>query len=164
MVPFAKFVNKQQQKRRRTQHTGGVWVSKPFKNWKKATEKMRAHEKTDVHIMAAQALLITSTEDMIVHQMQKIHMVGREKNRNAIKALMRCTHFLTLHHIAHTTNFSLLVDLVVSCGGRGLQVFLDNAPKNAAYTSHKAVTDFIEALATWIEESQLKRLQKCTFL
>ena len=78
---------------------------------------MRGHEKTNVHIMAAQALLITSTEGTIVHQM---HMVGREKNRNAIKALMRCTHFLTHHHIAHTTNFSQLVNLVVSCGAREL--------------------------------------------
>ena len=81
---------------------------------------MKAHEKSNLHTTAAQALLITSTEGTVVHQMQKISMEGREKNRNAMKALMRCTHFLTCHHIAHTTNFSQLVDLVVSRGVREL--------------------------------------------
>ncbi|XP_065892412.1 zinc finger MYM-type protein 1-like [Dysidea avara] len=156
-------VCKQVTAQRNTQHTGGVWVSKPFTNWKKATEKMRAHEKSTLHTTATQALLITSNEGSIAHQMQRIGMVDREKNRNAMKALIRCTHFLTRHHIAHTTNFSELVDLVVSCGSRELQVFLDNATKNAVYTSHRAVADFIEALAKWVEESTLKRLQSVPF-
>ena len=56
-----------------------------------------------------------------------------------------------------------MVDLVVSCGSRELQVFLDNATKNAVYTSRRAVTDFIEALAKWVEESTLKRLQSVPF-
>ena len=40
-----------------------------------------------------------------------------ERSRKAIKALIRCTHFLAHKHIAHTTNFDELVELVVSCGG-----------------------------------------------
>ena len=40
---------------------------------------------------------------------------------------------------------------------------MDNAAKNAVYTSHRAVTDFIEALAKWVEESTLKRLQSVPF-
>lgn len=39
------------------QRTGGVWVTKPFTNWKKAVEKMKAHEKSDVHAEANQAAL-----------------------------------------------------------------------------------------------------------
>ena len=27
------------------QRTGGVWITKPFTNWKKATKEMKAHEK-----------------------------------------------------------------------------------------------------------------------
>ena len=29
------------------QRTGGTWISRPFKNWKKAIEKMKAHTKSD---------------------------------------------------------------------------------------------------------------------
>ena len=146
-----------------TQHTGGVWVAKPFRNWKKATEKMKAHERSGLHIQANQTLLLTSQKGSVVQQLQRTDMLQREKNRAAMKCLVRCTHFLTRHHIAHSTNFTELVDLVVSCGARELQVFLENAPKNAVYISRGAVVDFIQALGTWVEESALKKLQKASF-
>ena len=37
------------------ERTGGVWTTKPFSNWKKAVEKMKAHAKSDAHIRASQA-------------------------------------------------------------------------------------------------------------
>ena len=61
-------------------------------------------------------------------------MQEREKNTAVMKSLVHCTHFLTRHHIAHSTNFMQLVDLVVSCGARELQVF-ENVSRNAVYTS-----------------------------
>lgn len=143
--------------------SGGVWVTKPFQNWKKAIEKMRAHEQSSVHVRASQALLITSTEGSVVHQLQRVGLLQKEKNRAAMKSLVHCTHFLARNHIAHSTNFTQLVDLVVSCGAKELQVFVENASRNAAYTSRGAVVDFIEALGKWVEESVLKRLQKASF-
>ena len=41
------------------------------------------------------------------------------------------SHFLAHQHIAHTTNFDKLVELVVSCSGETLQTFLDRAGGNA---------------------------------
>ena len=79
-----------------------------------------------------------------------------------IKALIRCTHFLAHQHIAHTTNFDKLVELVVSCGGETLQTFLDGAGGNATYTSKMAVVVFLNALRTWVEESLIKRLHNCS--
>ena len=89
-------------------------------------------------------------------------MQEREKNRATMKSLIHCTHFLTQHYIAHSTNFTQLVDLVVSWGARELQVFVENASRNAVYTSCGPVVDFIEGHGTWVEESTLKRLQKAT--
>jgi len=71
---------------------------------------------------------------------------------------------LLVTFIAHSTNFTDLVDLVVSCGAKELQVFLETASKNAVYTSRGAVVDFIEALGTWIEESILRRVQKASYI
>ena len=51
------------------------------------------------------------------------------RNRLAIKSLPRFTHFLARNHIAHTTNFGDLVDLVVTCGGEDLKQFADKAGK-----------------------------------
>ena len=90
-------------------------------------------------------------------------MQEREKNKAAMKSLVLCSQLLTWHRIAHSTNFTQLVDLVVSCGTRKLQVFVKNASWNAVYNSRGAVVDFIEVLGTWVEES-LKRLKRHQFL
>ena len=73
------------------------------------------------------------------------------------------THFLVRHHIAHSTNFTNLVDLVVSCGARELQTFIETVSKNTVYTSRGAVVEFTQALGTWTEESLLKKLLKVPF-
>ena len=145
------------------QRTGGVWVTQPFSNWKKAVEKMKAHEKSVTHSQAKEMALImagTLREGSVVQQLQRVEKQERIKNRAAVKSLLRCTHFLVRNHIAHTTNFEKLVDLVVSCGGEALTHFMENTARNAVYTSHVAVVEFVEALGTWVEESILKRLKK----
>ncbi len=114
------------------ERTGGSWVTKPFK---KALEKMRAHSVSDGHIQSCEAEIAAARvvqEGSIIQQLQQVGEKDRLRNRAAIKSLIRCTHFLARHHIAHTTNFSDLVDLVVSCGGEDLSLFLERAGRNAA--------------------------------
>ena len=148
------------------QRTGGAWITKPFNNWKEALENMRAHSHSDVHIQACAADLAVATtlrDGTIFEQIQNVSEQQRVKNRTAIKVLLRCTHFLTLHHIAHTTNFDKIVDLIVSCGGHHLQVFLESAGKNAVYTSKDSVVQFVEALGQRVLEFLLKRLRQAPF-
>jgi len=62
----------------------------------------------------AETYSVTATlKGSVAQQVQKIHDTDRLKNRAAIKCLLRYTHFFAHQHIAHTTNFSDLVDLVV---------------------------------------------------
>ena len=51
----------------------------------------------------------------------------------------------------------------MACDGEDLKTFLESGGKNAMYTSRIAVTEFIEALGTWVEESLLKHLHQATF-
>ena len=37
---------------RSLQRTGGAWITKPFTNWKKATQKMKSHSKSEVHLLS----------------------------------------------------------------------------------------------------------------
>ena len=117
---------------------------------------MKVHAKSDGHIMASQAVLATQGRS-IVQQLQKVGTQERMRNRAAIKSLIRCTHFLARQHIAHTINFSKLVDFVVSCGGEDLKYFMEKTGRNAMYTSHVAVVEFVQALGTWVEESILQQ-------
>ena len=83
-----------------------------------------------------------------MQQLQQITDEQQMKNRAAVKALIRCPHFLACQYIAHMTNFEKLVTLVVACGREDFKTFLESAGKNAMYTSRIAVTEFIEALGT----------------
>ena len=135
------------------QRTGGTWVTKPFTNWKKALEKMKAHSQSDIHVQACQASMLAeraAREGTIMQQLQQITDEEKMKNRAAVKALIHCTHFLAHQHIAYSTNFEELVGLVVACGGEDLKTFLESAGKNAMYTSRIAVTEFSEALAWYM--------------
>ena len=123
---------------RSLQRTGGAWITKPFTNWKKVTQKMKSHAKSEVHLLSCQLDVEADRarkEGSIISQLQNIGEQQRLQNRKVIKALIHCTHFLAHQHIAHTTNFDKPVELVVSCGGETLQTFLDRAGGNASYIS-----------------------------
>lgn len=82
---------------------------------------MRAHARSNIHIQSCEAEIVAARQGTISQQLQHISEEEKVKNSVAVKALLRCTHFLTKHHIPHTTNFDQLVDLVVSCGGEHLK-------------------------------------------
>ena len=53
--------------------TGGTWSSRPFKNWKKAIKTMKAHVKSEVHILSFETHKTASRavqEDSIILQLQ----------------------------------------------------------------------------------------------
>ena len=150
----------------RKRGSGGTWITKPFTNWKKATEKMRAHAKSGIHIQSCEVELLTAraqVDGSIIQQLQHAGDKEKKKNQLAIKALLRCTHFLTRQHIAHTTNFGELVDLIVKCSGEDLKQFIESAGRNTMYTSKDSVVEFVEAIGLWVEEALVKRIQQAPF-
>ena len=137
---FCKICRKVETRGQSSQGSGGVWVTKPFQNWKKAVQKMIEHASSESHLRQVEAELIVSREETVVHQLQRSGDSERSKNWKAIKALLGCTHYLCKQQIPHTTNFSKLIDLIVSCGGKDLEEFVRKAAKNTSYTSTDAVT------------------------
>ena len=92
---------------RSLQRTGGTRITNPFTNWKKATQKMKSHSKSEVHRLSCQLDMEADRarkEGSIISLLQNVGEQQRLQNRKAIKALIRCIHFLAHQHIAHTTN------------------------------------------------------------
>ena len=57
------------------QRAGGTRISRPFKNWKKAIENMKAHTKNEVHILSCEAEKVAakaSQEGSNIQQLQQI--------------------------------------------------------------------------------------------
>ena len=93
---------------RSLQRTGGGWITKQFTNRKKATQKMKSHSKSEVHLQSCQLDVEADRarkEGSIICLLQNVGL----QNRNVIKALIRCTTFLAHQHIAHTTNLDKLL-------------------------------------------------------
>ena len=91
-----------------------MWITKPFQNWKKAVQKMKAHASSEFHVRQVEAELLANRRETVV---QRFGDSERNKNRKGIKALLRCTHYLCKQHIPHITNFSKLIALIAYCGG-----------------------------------------------
>ena len=101
------------------QRSRGVWTTDPFSNWRKATEKMRTHERGAMHKTASRVAIESEMSDRqgsVVQQLSQIANEERIRNRRCIQSLIRCTHFLVRHHIPHTTNYDSLIQLVLDCG------------------------------------------------
>ena len=124
---------------------------------------MKEHANSESHLRQVEAELIVSRGETVVHQLQRFGDSERNKSRKAIKALLGCTHYLCKQHIPHTTNFSKLIDLIVSCGGKDLEEFFRKAAKNASFTSTDAVTDFVEAIGVWVDELQINKDRNALF-
>ena len=77
--------------------TGGIWTTKPFSNWKKAIEKLRAHAKSNAHIRSLkklQCVRLVNRWDQLFNSFKQ-YQKERKANRIAVKSYFRCAHFLT---------------------------------------------------------------------
>ena len=147
--------------------THGMWTTVPFTMWKKAKEKMKEHAKSKWHKRACETAVQYETSQQhgtVVQVAQTAALKQRQSNRAVILKLIKCTYFLVKDRIAHTTNFSNLVELVSSCGAEDLQRFThDEVQRNAKYTSSTAVTDFISAIASFIRSKLLASISRSKF-
>ena len=160
---FCKICRKAEIRGQSSQGIGDVWVTNPFQNWRKEVEKMKAHANSASHLRQFEGQLLASRGETVVHQLQSFGDSERSKNWKAINALLCCTHYLCKQHIPHATNFSKLIDLVVSCGGKDLEDFVCKAAKNACYTSTDAITDLVEVIGVWVDELQVNQVQNAPF-
>ena len=77
---------------------------------------MKALAKTDSHSQATLVLLSAkraAKDGTVVQQLQNIEARKRAQNRDVVICLILLTHFLAKEHVAHSTKFEKLVDVVV---------------------------------------------------
>ena len=111
----------------RAQRSGEVWITKSFKNWKKAVEKLKAHARSDSHSQATATLLAVkraAKDGTVVQQLQNVEAQKRAQNRTALKCLILLTHFLTKEHVANLRSWL--------CGGAMWQTTFEAIPRNCS--------------------------------
>jgi len=100
-------------KRVTLERTGVAWVTKPFTNWKKTIDKMKAHSQSEIYIQS-RCCCISGT---YWPSTSKCIQSTKEDGYWGTAAMY------PLSYIAHTTNFEDLISLVESCCSEYLKDF-----------------------------------------
>ena len=86
-------------------YTQGAWISFPVSNWKKALDKMKAHEASSWHKMAkakVEAEKQSQAEGSVIKQgKERCDKQTKQQNCILIKKLLRIMYFLCKQKIAH---------------------------------------------------------------
>ena len=148
-------------------HTQGAWISFSVSNWKKALDKMKAHEASAWHKMAKakiEAEKQSQAEGSVILQpkqgKERCNEQTKQQNRILIKKLLRIMYFLCKQKIAHFSNFDEVVQLMVENGDDAVRKHLDTAPRNANYGSHIAISEYLDAISLWVQQGSLRSLIK----
>ena len=72
---FCKICRKIETRGQPSQGSGGVCVTKPFQNWKKAVQKMKEHASSEFYLRQVEAELIVSKGETVVHQPQLLDIL-----------------------------------------------------------------------------------------
>ncbi|XP_064636953.1 zinc finger MYM-type protein 1-like [Lineus longissimus] len=148
----------------------GAWTTVMVRKWKKALEKVMDHERSQMHKMAKERQVASKqcresggvVTVAIAGQMRN-RLALKEKNRTIMKKNLRTTYYLCKAKAAHFTNFQDTLELQIENGLEDLKHFLDNAPKNANYTSHQVIEEYVAAIGLYIEKNILESLRSASY-
>ena len=82
------------------------------------------------------------------------------KKRIPIKKLLKIMYFLCKQKIAHFSNLDEVVHLMVENGDDEVRKHLDTAPRNANYSSHVAISEYLDAISLLVQQGFSDLLKK----
>lgn len=144
-------------------HSNVTFVSEGFKNWKKGTEKFRAHQLSTCHqssLNAYKAFCKNSPIDVHLNEQKQTELSAREENRRRNRDFMeRLVEIVRLlakggrpfrgHNEKHESNekglFLEIFNLLLKFDPF-LKKYLETAPRNATYMSNRIQNDLIASL------------------
>ena len=160
----------------------GQFVCSKFNLWSKKSIKFAAHDSKQYHsiAMAKMDVLKSTTvhsESSIQSCIKKIHESEIIKNRFVLKCIIEAILFcgrqcISLHsHRDNSTagcdcnrgNFLALLDYSVKSGNASLAKHLQEAGKNAMYTSKTIQNDLIECIGGHIRDKILKEVKEAKY-
>ena len=136
----------------------GAWVTRPVKNWVKATALLVKHEKSDWHRAAVEKQAMAQhgdVADLIIAATDQ----ERRENRDLMKKIVRSLYFLIKHHIPHTTVFEDLITLQIENGDVILKSHREKCARNAKYESYTTVVELLASISKMLEDDLLNSLK-----
>lgn len=150
------------------QKTGGVFISQPFTNYRKATGKTGKLEK---HVNAEHHARSLSMEKMRLQNVKKpIHAIlntENEKqisdNRQSLSALIEGLYFLAKEEIPHTTKYEPLARKLLLKNNVALNNWVLNQSNRSTYISKATGSEFLSCIGDILDSRDSKKLNNKHF-
>ena len=111
-------------------------------------DKVRKHSSSRMHKAA-----LTAEFDQSNGGITRAFEDARSLEMKVAIGCCKCIYWLCKHEIPHSTTYPHLISLAQSLGCEYFKAL--NVSRNATYTSHQILTEFIEIMSDFVEESVL---------
>ena len=133
-------------------------MTRPVRNWVKATALLKKHEKSEWHVAAVEkkALCLSSQKHGdLVEQIVAASEEEKKQNRELMKKLIRSLYFLIKNHIPLTTLFEGLITLQIENCNIKLKSHRESCPRSATYKSYATVVVLLVSIGKVLESKIL---------
>ncbi|XP_067648851.1 zinc finger protein 862-like [Haliotis asinina] len=115
-------------------------------------DKITLHENSQMH---QEAVTLENDDAMSIHDI--FHSYSEQETSSLVDA-QKVLFFLIKHNLPHTTSFGPLIELCAELGAPNIAKLSHG--KNATYTGHSTVQEFLECQAEVVEEQVLQKMRE----
>ena len=136
-----------------------TWVNAPCRMFRK--DKLREHQASQRHADS----LVAESHALAAKRSGGIRAAVEQQvalKRQAVIGALKCLYWLVREEAAHHTKFGSLLELGKSLGCSYLSEL--ELGKNAHYTSHRIIDEFLSALSKCVEDVILSKVQESPVL
>ncbi|XP_065907811.1 zinc finger MYM-type protein 1-like [Dysidea avara] len=142
----------------------GVFITKPFIKWSKATgstkknNRLLKHQESQAHKLAISQAELCENMTCRGSVYTQLYSRGASDSDRCLNLMMLCKYIKIVywrlkHEIAHTTNYQSLIELCTECDESGnLARWQQQRPDNATYTSSATSAEMIKAVSQYFDE------------
>ena len=147
----------------------GVFITKPFTKWFKATgstkknNRLLKHQESQAHKLAISQAELCENMTRRGSVYTQLYSRGASDSDRCLNLMMLCkyikiVYWLLKHEIAHTTNYQSLIELCTECDESGdLASWQQQRPDNATYTPAATSAEMIKAVGQYFDEKNTEK-------
>lgn len=150
------------------QKTGGVFITVPFKSFKKALGKdgkLQKHEHSSAHTISVEMenLRRQAMKKPIHAQIIQQSEGEKELNRKGLKILLRGLYFLIKEEVAHTTKYESLIESILDKMNDEFKAWRHALSERSNYSSKETACELLECMGEVLRDELKETLKNKKF-
>lgn len=150
------------------QRTGGVFISIPFTNYRKATGKtgkLTKHASSQTHQRSVELenCRLQAAGNPIYNQILNQNIEETKSNRQSFIVLLTGLYYLCKEEIAHTTKYESLVNRVLRKCNDSLDSWIKSRSERATYISRATACELLECIGECLDKTVTDSVENCKY-